>query len=155
MFIAWSCVSLVILNDHYPGKLIGHGGPVPQPPRSPDLTPVELLLWDLVRYAVGLFPISNNIEHYPGKLIGRGGPIPQPPRSPDLIPPPPPPPSSRYGISWVMSSVCLLCLTALKIWSFGLHKPCKKLTIWTEVGNRWVMSCYERTTEIWGCTNVH
>lgn len=106
MFIAWSCVSLVILNDHYPGKLIGHGGPVPQPPRSPDLTPVELLLWDLVRYAVGLFPISNNIEHYPGKLIGRGGPIPQPPRSPDLIPPPPPSPELSLW-DFVSDVVCL------------------------------------------------
>jgi hypothetical protein len=33
------------LNATYPGRRIGHGGPIAWPPRSPDLTRMDFFLW--------------------------------------------------------------------------------------------------------------
>ncbi|KAI5638961.1 hypothetical protein NE865_08413 [Phthorimaea operculella] len=37
------------LDRHYPSRWIGRGGPVPWPPRSPDLTPLDFFLWGRVK----------------------------------------------------------------------------------------------------------
>jgi hypothetical protein len=36
------------LNQRYESRWIGRRGPVPCPPRSPDLTPIDFFLWDPV-----------------------------------------------------------------------------------------------------------
>jgi hypothetical protein len=35
----------MFLDQRYPGKWVGRGGPVDWPPRSPDLTPMDFFLW--------------------------------------------------------------------------------------------------------------
>ena len=37
------------LNDHFPGRWIGREGPIPWPPRSPDITPHDFFLWGFVK----------------------------------------------------------------------------------------------------------
>lgn len=41
-----------ILNDTYPNRWIGRGGPVNWPARSPDLTPLDFFLWGFVKEKV-------------------------------------------------------------------------------------------------------
>jgi len=33
------------LNESFPNRWLGRGGPIPWPPRSPDLTPLDYHLW--------------------------------------------------------------------------------------------------------------
>ncbi|KMQ81391.1 transposable element tc3 transposase, partial [Lasius niger] len=33
------------LNETFPNRWIGRGGPIPWPPRSPDITPLDFFLW--------------------------------------------------------------------------------------------------------------
>lgn len=40
------------LNNVFENKWIGRGGPVPWPPRSPDLTPLDFFLWGLMKTMV-------------------------------------------------------------------------------------------------------
>ena len=40
----FSIAARQVLNDKYPNRWIGRGGPVPWPPRSPDLTPLDFFL---------------------------------------------------------------------------------------------------------------
>jgi hypothetical protein len=40
------------LSDEFGARWIGCGGPVPWPPRSPDLTPVNFYLWNEIRHRV-------------------------------------------------------------------------------------------------------
>lgn len=40
------------LNNIFENKVIGRGGPVPWPPRSPDLTPMDFYLWGLMKAMV-------------------------------------------------------------------------------------------------------
>lgn len=40
------------LNQHYPNRWIGRGGPIPWPPRSPDLTKPDYFLWGFVKNIV-------------------------------------------------------------------------------------------------------
>jgi hypothetical protein len=60
-------------------------------------------------------------EHYPDKLTGPGGLIPHPSRSPDLTHS-----TSLDGallFTVPISSMCLLCQTAMQHWRFELYKP--------------------------------
>ena len=41
----FSIAARQVLNDKYPNRFIGRGGPVPWPPRLPDLTPLDFFLW--------------------------------------------------------------------------------------------------------------
>ena len=41
----FSIAARQVLNDKYPNRWIGRGGPVPWPPRSPDLTPLDFFIW--------------------------------------------------------------------------------------------------------------
>ena len=60
---------LIFFNERFPDAWIGRGGPIPWPPRSPDLSPLDFFN-----------------ERFPDASIGKGGPIPWPPRSPNLSP---------------------------------------------------------------------
>ncbi|KFM76483.1 hypothetical protein X975_20837, partial [Stegodyphus mimosarum] len=37
------------LNDQFTGRWIGRGGPIPRPPRSLDITPLDFFLWGFVK----------------------------------------------------------------------------------------------------------
>ena len=41
----FSIAARQVLNDKYPNRWIGRGGPVHWPPRLPDLTPLDFFLW--------------------------------------------------------------------------------------------------------------
>jgi hypothetical protein len=40
------------LDQQFPGKWIGRRDPIAWPPRSPDLTPLDLFLWEYIKYLV-------------------------------------------------------------------------------------------------------
>lgn len=42
----------MFLNQRFPNRWIGRGGPVLWPPRSPDLNPLDFFLWGYVKDAV-------------------------------------------------------------------------------------------------------
>jgi hypothetical protein len=37
------------LDERFPGRWIGRGGPINWPPRSPDLTPMDLFFWGYIK----------------------------------------------------------------------------------------------------------
>lgn len=41
----WSLAVRELLNNCFPNSWIGRGGPIPWPPRSPDLTPLDFYVW--------------------------------------------------------------------------------------------------------------
>ncbi|KFM71424.1 hypothetical protein X975_15209, partial [Stegodyphus mimosarum] len=45
----WGTIVRSSLNDHFTGRGIGRGGPIPWPPRSPDITPLDFSLWGFVK----------------------------------------------------------------------------------------------------------
>ncbi|XP_046435973.1 uncharacterized protein LOC124187828 [Neodiprion fabricii] len=49
------------LNERFPDRWIGGGGPVAWPPRSPDLNPLDYCLWDLIKEFVYEDP-PNTLE---------------------------------------------------------------------------------------------
>ncbi|KFM73496.1 hypothetical protein X975_18609, partial [Stegodyphus mimosarum] len=55
----WSTIIRSSLNDHFTGRWIGRGGPVPWPPRSPDITPLDIFLWGFVKDKVYRRRVSN------------------------------------------------------------------------------------------------
>ncbi|KFM57833.1 hypothetical protein X975_26151, partial [Stegodyphus mimosarum] len=46
-------------NDHFTGRWIGRGGPIPWPPRSPDITPLDFFLWRFVKDNIYRRRVSN------------------------------------------------------------------------------------------------
>jgi hypothetical protein len=50
------------LDEYYPGKWIGHGGPIPCPPRLPDLTPLNLSLCSFKKDADYMLRVPNFTE---------------------------------------------------------------------------------------------
>ena len=40
------------MNDTFPERLIGRDGPIPWPPRFPDITPLDFFLWGYVKHIV-------------------------------------------------------------------------------------------------------
>ena len=40
------------INESFPNRWLGHGGPVAWPPRSPDLTPLDYYLWGHMKTVV-------------------------------------------------------------------------------------------------------
>ena len=55
----FSIAARQVLNDKYPNRWIGRGGPVPWPPRSPDLTPLDFFFMGAheessIRYSSGI-----------------------------------------------------------------------------------------------------
>ena len=45
----WSFIVRDFLNDQFPERWIGRGGPISWPPRSPDLTPLDFFFWGYVK----------------------------------------------------------------------------------------------------------
>ena len=41
-----------VLNERFPDAWIGRGGPIPWPPRSPDLSPLDFFLWGYIKNIV-------------------------------------------------------------------------------------------------------
>ena len=47
-----SCFVTDVLNERFPDAWIGRNGPIPWPPRSPDLSPLEFFLWGYIKNIV-------------------------------------------------------------------------------------------------------
>jgi len=45
----WSLDVRQCLDDHFPQRWIGRGGPIQWPPRSPDITPCDFFLWGFIK----------------------------------------------------------------------------------------------------------
>ena len=54
------------LNNVFPNRWIGRGGPVQWPPRSPDLTPMDFFIWGEMKCLVYETPIDT-----PEELVAR------------------------------------------------------------------------------------
>jgi hypothetical protein len=52
------CVS-DFLNEQFPDRWTGRDGPIPWPPRSPDITPLDFFLWGYVRDIVYRTKVRN------------------------------------------------------------------------------------------------
>ena len=50
----FSCFVTDVLNERFPDAWIGRGGPIPWPPRSPDLSPLDFILWGYIKNIVYL-----------------------------------------------------------------------------------------------------
>ena len=50
------------LDNHFPNRWIGRGGPIRWAPRSPDLTPLDFILWDHVKSNIYKIPVKNLME---------------------------------------------------------------------------------------------
>ena len=50
------------LNEIFPNRWLGRGGPVVWPPRSPDLTPLDYYLWGHMKT---LFAAAEQIRNHP------------------------------------------------------------------------------------------
>ena len=48
-----------VLNERFPDAWIGRGGPIPWPPRSPDLSPLDIFLWGYIKNIVYAEKIRN------------------------------------------------------------------------------------------------
>ncbi|KFM56612.1 hypothetical protein X975_18900, partial [Stegodyphus mimosarum] len=55
----WGTIVRSSLNDHFTGRWIGRGSPIPWPPRSPDITPLDFFLWGFVKDNVHRRRVSN------------------------------------------------------------------------------------------------
>ena len=54
------------LNERFPNRWIGRGGPVAWPPRSPDLTPLDFFFWGTMKDLVYATPVETEED-----LVGR------------------------------------------------------------------------------------
>jgi len=48
-----------VLNERFPDAWIGRGGPIPWPPPSPDLSPLDFFLWGYFKNLVYAEKIRN------------------------------------------------------------------------------------------------
>jgi len=48
----WGLDVRASLDEEFPNRWIGRGGPIPWPPRSPDVTPLDFFLWGYVKTIV-------------------------------------------------------------------------------------------------------
>jgi hypothetical protein len=53
----FSLIAHRYLNQKFPGRWIGRGGPIAWPPHSPNLNSLDLYLWDLS--LVYLYPVDD------------------------------------------------------------------------------------------------
>jgi hypothetical protein len=44
---------------HFPGRWVGRDGPIPWPPPSPDITPLDFSLWGHVKDIVYKIPVNS------------------------------------------------------------------------------------------------
>jgi len=57
-----------VLNKRFSNAWIGRGGPIPWPPRSPDLSPLDFFLWGYIKNIVYAEKIRN-IQHLQERII--------------------------------------------------------------------------------------
>jgi len=55
----FSCFVTDVLNERFPDAWIGRGGPIPWPPRCPDLSPLDFFLWGYIKNIVYAEKIRN------------------------------------------------------------------------------------------------
>lgn len=55
----WSVAVREHLNNAFPNSWIGRGGPIPWPPRSPDLTPIDFHVWGRAKELVYVTEVQN------------------------------------------------------------------------------------------------
>ncbi|KFM61440.1 Transposable element Tcb1 transposase, partial [Stegodyphus mimosarum] len=55
----WDNIDLSSLNHHFTGRWIGRRGPIPWPPRSPDITSLNFSLWGFLKDNVYRRRVSN------------------------------------------------------------------------------------------------
>jgi hypothetical protein len=58
----FAIISRQWLDDVFPGRWIGRGGPVAWPPRSPDLTPLDFFLWGHIKTVVYERPTTTLLD---------------------------------------------------------------------------------------------
>lgn len=60
----FSLEARAVLNrpNYFPGRWIGRGGPIPWPPRSPDLNPLDFFVWGHISALVYHRPVNNVVE---------------------------------------------------------------------------------------------
>jgi len=58
----FSCFVTDVLNERFPDAWIGRGGPIPWPPRNPDLSPLDFFLWGYIKNIVYAEKIRN-LQH--------------------------------------------------------------------------------------------
>ncbi|GBL85885.1 hypothetical protein AVEN_183664-1 [Araneus ventricosus] len=58
----WSSEARKVLDDKFPRRWIGRGGPIPWLPRSPDITHLDFFLWGYVENIVYQSPIRDTDE---------------------------------------------------------------------------------------------
>jgi len=63
----FSCFVTDVLNERFPDAWIGRGGPIPWPPRSPDLSPLDFFLWGYIKSIVYAEKIRN-IQHLQDRI---------------------------------------------------------------------------------------
>ena len=69
------------LDESFPNRWLGRGGPVAWPPRSPDLTPLDYYLWGHMKTLVyetkvdsrealrdRIFAVAEHIHNHPGNI---------------------------------------------------------------------------------------
>jgi len=63
----FSCFVTDVLNERFPEASTGRGGPIPWPPRIPDLSPLVFFLWGYIKNIVCAEKIRN-IQHLQEKI---------------------------------------------------------------------------------------
>jgi len=61
------CFVTDVLNEIFPDAWIGRGGPIPWPPRSPDISPLDFFLWGYIKNIVYIEKIRN-IQHLQDRI---------------------------------------------------------------------------------------
>jgi hypothetical protein len=57
------------LNQTFPGRWIGHGGYIPWPPRSPNLTSMDFPFWGFVKDNVYIPPMPVDLQELRDRIV--------------------------------------------------------------------------------------
>jgi hypothetical protein len=55
----WACIAREFLDMHFPGRWVGRDGPIPWPPRSSNIMPLDFFLWGYVKDIVYKTPVTS------------------------------------------------------------------------------------------------
>ncbi|GBN91521.1 hypothetical protein AVEN_239947-1 [Araneus ventricosus] len=55
----WGMIARDFLDENFPDRWCGRGGPIPWPPRSPDITQLDFFLWGFVKNIVYKTPVPS------------------------------------------------------------------------------------------------
>ncbi|GBN39196.1 hypothetical protein AVEN_62234-1 [Araneus ventricosus] len=55
----WGMIVRDFLDENFSDRWCGRGGPIPWPPRSPDITPLDFFLWGFVKNIVYKTPVPS------------------------------------------------------------------------------------------------